>query len=99
VLYRAHILGPIYTFISLFLYFIHFVRIKRCNEKMFVNTYSLHGAESFLSSWLVCSWSRNSPRFTEPEGSLQHSQAYATCLYSGPAQSSAYTHIPPPGDP
>ena len=35
----------------------------------------------------------------EPEGSLPHSQASATCLYPGPAQSSPYTHIPPPADP
>ena len=34
----------------------------------------------------------------EPEGSLPYSQASATCLYPGPAQSSPYTHIPPPGD-
>ena len=27
-----------------------------------------------------------------------HSQASATCPYSGPAQSSPYTHIPHPGD-
>ena len=26
-------------------------------------------------------------------------EASATCLYPGPAQSSPYTHIPPPGDP
>ena len=32
----------------------------------------------------------------EPEGSLPHSQASATCLYPGPPQSSPYTHIPPP---
>ena len=38
------------------------------------------------------------PHFTEPEGSLPHSQASATCLYPGPAQSSPYTHIPPPGE-
>ena len=50
-------------------------------------TYLLHGAESFLRSSLVCSQSRNSPNFTEPEGSLPHSQASATCLYPGPAQS------------
>ena len=62
-------------------------------------TYLLHGAESFLRSSLVCSQSRNSPHFTEPEGSLTHSQASATYLYPGPAQSSPYTHIPPPGDP
>ena len=42
---------------------------------------------------------KNSPHFTEPEGSLPHSQASATCLCPGPAQSSPYTHIPPPGDP
>ena len=44
-------------------------------------------------------WSRNSPHFTEPEGSLLHSQASATCLIPGPAQYSPYTHFPPPGDP
>ena len=27
------------------------------------------------------------PHFTEPEGSLPHSQASATCIYPGPAQS------------
>ena len=35
----------------------------------------------------------------ELEGSLPYSQASATCPYPGPAQSSPYTHIPPPGDP
>ena len=35
----------------------------------------------------------------EPEGSLPHSQASATCPYPGPAQSSPYTHILPTGDP
>ena len=39
------------------------------------------------------------PNFTEPEGLLLHSQASATCLYPGPAQSSPYIHIPPPADP
>ena len=57
-----------------------------------VLTYLLHGAESFLSSWLACSSSRNSPHFTEPEGSLPHSQASATCLYPGPAQSGPHAH-------
>ena len=33
----------------------------------------------------------------EPEGSLPHSQASATCPCPGPAQSSPHTHIPPPG--
>ena len=43
--------------------------------------------------------SQEIPRiWTEPEGSLPHLQVSATCLYPGPAQSSPYTHIPPPGD-
>ena len=29
----------------------------------------------------------------EPQGSLPHSQASATCLYPGPAQSSPYTYL------
>ena len=32
----------------------------------------------------------------EPEASLPHSQASATYLHPGPAQSSPYTHISPP---
>ena len=35
----------------------------------------------------------------ETEGSLPHLQASATYLYPELAQSSPYTHIPPPGDP
>ena len=35
----------------------------------------------------------------EPEGSLPHSQASATCPYPVPAESSPHTDIPPPGDP
>jgi hypothetical protein len=34
----------------------------------------------------------------EPEGSLPHSQAPATCPYPEPAQSSPHTHIPLPED-
>ena len=62
---------------------------------IYLLTYLLHGAESFLRSKLVCSYSKNSPHFMEPEGSLPHSQASATCPYPGPAQSSPYTHIAP----
>ena len=51
------------------------------------------------SPYWEANWSRNSPPFTEPVGSLPHSQTSANCLYPGPAQSSPYTHIPPPGDP
>ena len=39
------------------------------------------------------------PHFTEPEGSLPHSQLPATCPYPEPAQSSPYPHIPHPEDP
>ena len=47
-----------------------------------IYTFLLHGAESFLRSELVCSWSRNSPHFMEPGGSLPHSQASATIIYT-----------------
>ena len=56
-------------------------------------TYLRHGAESFLRSELVCSQSRNSPRFMEPEGSLPHSQDSANPPYPGPTQiQSIYPH-------
>ena len=35
----------------------------------------------------------------EPEGSLPHSEALATCPYPDPARSSPYPHIPLPEDP
>ena len=39
--------------------------------------------------------SQEIPRISrKPEGSLPHSQAPATYLYPGPAQSSPYTHNP-----
>jgi len=53
---------------------------------------------SWEANWFAAS-QEISPHFTEPEGSLPHSQASGTCLYPGPAKSSPYTHIPPPGDP
>jgi len=51
-------------------------------------TYLLHGAESLLRSQLVLSYSRNSPHFMEPEGSLPHSHVPATCPYPEPDRSS-----------
>ena len=39
------------------------------------------------------------PTFHGTRRLLPHSKASTTCLYPGPAQSSPYTHIPPPGDP
>ena len=53
---------------------------------------------SWAANWFAAT--QEIPRISRnPEGLLPHSQASATCLYPGPAQSSPYTHIPPPGDP
>ena len=41
--------------------------------------------------------SQEIPRISRNPKVQPHSQASATCLYPGPAQSSPYTHIPPPG--
>ena len=61
-------------------------------------THSMVQSPSWEANWFAAS--QQIPRhLTEPDGSLPHSQASATCLYPGPAQSSPYTHIPPPGDP
>ena len=55
-------------------------------------------SHSSEANWLAAS--QEIPRiFMEPEGSLPHSQASATCPYPGPAQSSLHTHITSPGDP
>ena len=61
-------------------------------------TYSMVQSPSWEANWFAAS--QEIPRiFMEPEGSLPHSQASATCPYPGPAQSSPHTHIPPPGNP
>ena len=46
-----------------------------------VGGYNLHGGEAFLRSKEVLSYSRISPHFMEPEGSLPHSQEPATSPY------------------
>ena len=58
------------------------------NLLTYLLTCSLHGAES-LRSQLVCSYSRNSPHFTEPEGSLPHS--HLSLSWASPIQS-IYPH-------
>ena len=55
--------------------------------------YLLHGTEFFLRSWPVFGQPRNSPYFTEPEGSFPHSQMPANCPYSEPARSIPCSHI------
>ena len=61
-------------------------------------SYSMVQSPSWEANWFAAS--QEIPRiFMEPEVSLPHSQASATCPYPGPAQSSPHTHIQPPGDP
>jgi hypothetical protein len=50
----------------------------------------LHGAEPFLKSRPLCSYSRISQQFLEPEGSLSRSQESSTGPYTQPDQSSLY---------
>ena len=57
----------------------------------------VYGVDGAVQHWLQLV--KKPPHFMEPESSLPHSQASATCPYLGTAQSSPYTHIPPPGDP
>ena len=61
-------------------------------------TYSMVQSPSWEANWSAAS-QEIPPHFTEPEGSLPHSKASATCLYPGPSQSNPYTHIPLSGDP
>jgi hypothetical protein len=55
-------------------------------------TYSLQAAES-LRRRQVCSQSRNSPHFTEPEDSLPHSQVPAT-IWNRSASTNCATRVP-----
>jgi len=55
-------------------------------------TYCMVQSPSWEANWFAAS--QQIPRiFTEPKGSLLHSQASSTCPYPGPAQSSPHTHI------
>jgi hypothetical protein len=58
-------------------------------------TYLLtYGAEPFLRSHQLCSLSRTSQEFKEPEGSLPCSQEPSTGPHPQPDRSSSYHHIP-----
>jgi hypothetical protein len=52
-----------------------------------------HGVEPFLRSCQLCSYSRTSQHFMEPEGSLPCSQEPSTGPYSEPDQFNPYHHI------
>jgi hypothetical protein len=52
-----------------------------------------HGAEPFLRSCQLCSYSSTSEHFMEPEGSLLCSQEPSTGLYPEPDQSNPYHRI------
>ena len=53
-------------------------------------TYSMVQSPSLEANWFAAS--QEIPRISRnPQGSLPHSQASATCLYPGPAQSSPDT--------
>ena len=62
-------------------------------------SYLLHGAETFLRNKPVFSYSRNSPHFMEPKGSLPHSHEPAICPCPESDRSSPCPHIPLLEDP
>ena len=53
---------------------------------------------SWAANWFAAS--QEIPRISRnPKVHYRTHKISATCLYPGPAQSSPYTHIPPPEDP
>ena len=57
---------------------------------IYLFTYLLHGAESFLRSQLVLQLVKKFPAFLEPQGSSPYSQVPATCPYPEPTPSSPH---------
>ena len=66
---------------------------------IYLLTYLLHGAESFLRSLLVLQLVKKFPAFLEPECSSQYSQVPATCPYPEPTPSGPHNALPLPEDP
>ena len=64
-------------------------------DRTYLLTYSMVQSPSWEANWFAAS--QEIPSISR-NPKLPHSQASATCPYPGPAQSSPYTHIPPPGD-
>ena len=62
-------------------------------------TYLLHGAESFLRSWLVLRLIKKFPAFYGTRKFITVSQAPATCPYPEPTPSSPHNPFPLPEDP
>jgi hypothetical protein len=68
-------------------------------DRRIILTYLLHGAESFLRSYLVLQLVKKFPAFLEPEGSTPYSQVPATCPYPEPPPSIPHNSLPLPEDP
>jgi hypothetical protein len=74
----------------------HLIRLRPLPSKSFSIHYSVirrHGSEPFLRSRQLCSYSRTSQHFMEPEDSLPCSQEASTGLYPEPYQSNPYHPI------
>jgi hypothetical protein len=78
----------------LYEYFISTASI--CWSALLLLSNQLLGTESFLRSYELVGYSRNSPHFMEPQGSLPHSQEPAICPCPEPDQSCP---CPPPNIP
>ena len=67
------------------------------NNNTYLLTYSMVQSPSWEANWFAAS--QEIPCISRNPKVHYRTEVSATCLYLGPAQSSPYTHIPPPGDP